>query len=507
MRLYLREDFKADLEAVRVSASADLLTALDALGGAPWRLARGRRTSRFTLAGKAYFVKRHDGVGFVEIGKNLLAFKAPVLGAGNEFAACARLRAHGVPAPGVAAFVERGRNPARRRSAVVLDALEGQVSLEVPPAAATPAQRRRLLGAAAAIVRGMHDAGVYHRDCYAAHLLLDRAAGEGAGPDAPRPVLAIIDLHRARIRQPLPARWRRRDLAALLFSVAAWRLTRWETLRFAAIYGGPQRRGADAAGRGAARTRRRDARFWLKVRQRAERLRSRSARRGRAAFPPPADNGPPLPSVADFHTLALPPPLPFRFDVDVQSGPGRAVCHALPRWRLGRGFVAEAVFKNQRRLLVAFCGPGAAWRLRCAQRRFERLASAGDKAPAFEIGRSGSARVLLFESAGRPATAAEIEDVVKALARTHSCGMRPTGTTDADYRVGPSGVWFVADPARRRPFVGRRAAEHDLAALLARLGTGRPLAELLRRYERTRSWRPGRLRPERIAKHATGACP
>ena len=495
MRRYLREDFKADLEAARTSASTDLLTALDALGGTPWRLARGRRTLRFTLAGKAYFVKRHDGVGLLEIGKNLLAFKTPVLGAGNEFAACARLRAHGVPAPGVAAFVERGRNPARRRSAVVLDAVEGRVSLEAPPAAATPAQRRRLLDAAAAIVRGMHDAGVYHRDCYAAHLLLDRAACDAASPDAARPALVIIDLHRARIRQPLPARWRRRDLAALLFSLSAWRLTRRETLRFAASYGG------------GAQTWRRDARFWRKVRRRAECLRARSDRRGRTAFPPPADDDPPLPSVTDFHTLARPPPLPFRFDVDVPSGPGRAVCHALPRWRPGRGFVAEAVFKHERRLLAAFCGPGAARRLRRAQRRFERLAHAGDKAPALESGRSGSTRVLLFGSVGRPAAAAEIEGTVAALARTHGCGLRPVSAADADYRVGPSGVWFVADQARRRPFVGRRAAEHDLAALLARLGVERPRAELLRRYEQARSWRPGRLRPERVAKRSAGACP
>lgn len=502
MRLYLREDFKADLESAHAGAGADLLAALDALGGAPARLARGRRTLRFTLAGKAYFVKRHDGVGFAEIAKNLLAFKAPVLGAGNEFAACARLREHGVPAPGVAAFAESGRNPARRRSAVVLDALEGRVSLEAPSAAATPVPRRHLIDAAAATVRAMHDAGVYHRDCYAAHLLLDLAACASARPGRPG-ALAIIDLHRARLRRRLPTRWRRRDLAALLFSADAWRLTGREKLRFAIRYG------RAGGGRGDP-NRRRAARFWRSVRRRAERLRRRSARRGRCAFAPaPAAEDHPPPSVTDFHTLRRPPPLPFRFDIDLPSGPRRAVCDALPRWRRGRGFVAEAICNGERGLLVVSCGLGGAWRLRRAERHFKRLASASGQAPALEPGRSGSARVLLLGDAGRPVSVADVEAAVEALAHVHECGLRPAGAADTGYRVGPDGAWFVAEQARRRVFVGRCAAERDLAALLACLGTDRPVADLLRRYEQARSWRSGRLRLARVSRlgATAGAAP
>jgi len=171
-----------------------------------------------------------------EIFKNLLTLRAPVLGARNEYATCLHLAAKGVPAPTVAAFGERGRNPARRQSFVICDALEGFESLEdvteawetAPP---DPLVKRRLVMAVAGFARAMHGAGVVHRDFYICHLLLNRRAfAEG------KVELAVIDLHRAQVHGVIPRRWLRRDLAALLFSVLDLPFSRSAWLRFVRVY-------------------------------------------------------------------------------------------------------------------------------------------------------------------------------------------------------------------------------------------------------------------------------
>lgn len=207
-----------------------------ALEGEVFRDVANRRTLRFEVAGRAYFAKIHDGPGWGEIFKNLLTLRAPVLGARNEYDTCLHLAAKGVRAPTVAAFGERGRNPARRQSFVICDALEGFESLEdvteaweaSPP---DPIVKRQLVMAVARFARAMHAAGVVHRDFYICHLLLNRRAfAEG------KVQLAVIDLHRAQIHAVIPRRWLRRDLAALLFSVLDLPLSRSAWLRFVRVY-------------------------------------------------------------------------------------------------------------------------------------------------------------------------------------------------------------------------------------------------------------------------------
>ncbi|MCE2425874.1 MAG: lipopolysaccharide core heptose(I) kinase RfaP, partial [Pseudomonadales bacterium] len=185
-RPYLRDDFRAAIEAGAlgtggreaqpVSASADgLFSALSEVDGDVYRQTARRKTFRIALADDVYFAKLHLGVGWREIAKNLLVGKLPILGARNEFDACRRLRDRGVPAPEVAAFGERGLNPAQRRSFVVCDALVGYASLEdivnawsaSPP---DPRLKRRVVVAAGRLTAAMHAAGVNHRDYYACHL-------------------------------------------------------------------------------------------------------------------------------------------------------------------------------------------------------------------------------------------------------------------------------------------------------------------------------------------------
>lgn len=392
MPLYLRKDCKADLATVAPelacalgvdAAEGDfararaLYDALAQANGVVYRQAAGRRTVRLDATSGCYFAKLHGGVGWREIAKNLLVGKRPVLGAGNEFAACRKLAAHGVHAPRVAAFGAYGRNPARRRSFLVCDALTGMASLEELTASGDlpPLLRRRLIVATGDLLRAMHDAGVHHRDCYLAHIFADTAQwAEG------RPAIGIIDLHRAWVRGRLPSRWRRRDLAALLVSAAPLRLTGPELLRFAAAYGG-------------ATTWRRDRRFWRGVLRRVERLRRRGARRGRPAVGLP---GKTATSVTDFHALDEPPSLPFRFDVDLPSGPARAHCTALRCWRPRREFTARATINGEERLLRVFFGFGRTLRFRRAGHVARRLTATGVGPPVLEAGHCNGARLLVY---------------------------------------------------------------------------------------------------------------
>ena len=254
--LYLRDDMRA------AWAGRDPFEVVYGLRGETYRVVKNRRTLRFVEGGAAYFAKVHDGVGWAEILKELCNLKSPVMGAQNEYAACRYLEARGIKAPGVAAFGRRGLNPARARSFVVCDALDGYVSLEDmtmawptdPPA---PALRRRLVYAVADLAHSLHGAGVNHRDFYICHILANTAALSRGEVE-----LAIIDLHRAQIRQRVPRRWVLRDLAALMFSTAHLGLARNDYLRFLARY----------TGRPLRTVLREDAAFLRRVRRRTDRL-------------------------------------------------------------------------------------------------------------------------------------------------------------------------------------------------------------------------------------------
>ena len=247
-----------------------LLHWAEAVEGEVYREGRGRRTVRVVLDGRPYFLKFHWGVGWLEILKNWLVGKRPVLGAENEFRACRHLEQCGLNAPRVAAFAAAGGNPAARRSLILCDELAGFVSLEdvvdgwddSPP---EPASRRRLVMAVARFVRRLHEAGVVHRDLYLCHLLL-RADAWAAGEVE----LAVLDLHRARIVSPVPDYWRRRDLAALLFSALDTPVHRHAWLRFVRVYSGRPLKEAFAA----------EGAFWRSVYRRAVKLYAKGSRKG-----------------------------------------------------------------------------------------------------------------------------------------------------------------------------------------------------------------------------------
>ena len=248
----------------------DLLRWAESAEGEVFREVKGRSTLRVRIGGRPYFLKRHLGVGWLEILKNWMVGKRPVLGAENEYRACRHLAALNLPAPRVAAFATEGDNPARRRSFVLCEELTGYDSLETVAESwarelPSPVARRRLIVAVGRFVRRLHEAGVAHRDLYICHLMLNRhkwAQGEVQ--------LAVLDLHRARLQSKLSAYWRKRDLAALLFSTLDLDLPASSRLRFLRIYTGRPLRESFAD----------HGRFWRAVARRAEALRRKARGQG-----------------------------------------------------------------------------------------------------------------------------------------------------------------------------------------------------------------------------------
>lgn len=252
----------------------DPLAALMTLPGTEYRRGPGRQTLRVELAGEALFLKRHTGVGWGEIFKNLIAGRLPVVGAGPEVRALERLPTLGIGVPALRGHGRRGMNPARVRSFVLMQALDDMTSLEdlcrgwdrAPPDPARLRLKRALIARLADLARRLHDGGANHRDFYLCHFLVPVRA--------PASAVYLIDLHRVQCRTRTPLRWRAKDIGGLYFSALDTGLTTRDVLRFVRGYRpGPLRE-----------TLRADRRLWRRVRRVAGAL-YRKARGRPARFP------------------------------------------------------------------------------------------------------------------------------------------------------------------------------------------------------------------------------
>ncbi|MEO8409402.1 MAG: lipopolysaccharide core heptose(I) kinase RfaP [Propionivibrio sp.] len=218
-------------------AGRDPFQAVEELHGEVFRELEARRTLRAEVAGRAYFVKIHRGVGWREIFKNLASLRLPVLGAANEWWAINRLSSLGVATMHGVAFGQCGSNPAQQHSFIVTEELAPTISLEDfsrdwakrPPPVDL---KRALIGRVAEMARRMHRGGVNHRDFYICHFLLHL----DPAPSADNLKLSLIDLHRAQVRTRTPRRWRDKDLAGLFFSARNIGLTQRDFLRFLHVY-------------------------------------------------------------------------------------------------------------------------------------------------------------------------------------------------------------------------------------------------------------------------------
>ena len=223
-------------ETFRKAWGKDPFVSAFSVQGEVFRDVKNRRTMRFRMDGRSYFIKLHGPVGWGEIWKNLLQFKLPVIGSANEYLAISLLNKLGVPTMTACAFGIRGTNPAAMESFLVTEDLVGMISLEDfcrdwktnPPPTAL---KNRILRALAVTCARMHASGLNHRDCYLCHFLLDPASVHEK-----RIRLHVIDLHRAQLRSRIPRRYRVKDLAGIFFSAMDCGLSRRDALRFIAAY-------------------------------------------------------------------------------------------------------------------------------------------------------------------------------------------------------------------------------------------------------------------------------
>lgn len=214
----------------------DVFQLVQNLSGQVAREVPGRQTLRFELNSQAYYRKLHTGVGWVEIVKNLVRGRLPVISARNEWLALNRLQTVGVPSLIPVAYGEQGINPARRLSFIVTKELVGVVQLD-DFLRANPKLglvcKRQLIDAIAEIAREIHRQGLNHRDLYLCHFMLDLTV---LADKTVRPLLYLVDLHRAQLRKAVPFRWLVKDLASIYFSAMDFGVTRRDISRFLRIY-------------------------------------------------------------------------------------------------------------------------------------------------------------------------------------------------------------------------------------------------------------------------------
>ncbi|EPG7578500.1 lipopolysaccharide core heptose(I) kinase RfaP [Providencia rettgeri] len=211
----------------------------DKLQGEVFRALETRKTLRFELEGRSYFIKIHYGTTLKEVLKNLLSFRLPVLGADREWNAIHRLTQVGVDTMNGRAFGQKGINPLRRHSFIITEDLTPTVSLEDycanwldnSPMFST---KQMIIRRVAQMVRKMHATGINHRDCYICHFLLHLPF---TGNEEELKI-SVIDLHRAQIRNSVPTRWRNKDLIGLYYSSLNIGLTQRDIFRFMKIYFG-----------------------------------------------------------------------------------------------------------------------------------------------------------------------------------------------------------------------------------------------------------------------------
>ncbi|WP_052417155.1 lipopolysaccharide core heptose(I) kinase RfaP [Cellvibrio mixtus] len=192
-----------------------------------------RQTLRFDVNGEAYYRKWHRGVGWMEIIKNLVRLRLPVLGARNEWNALNKMRALAIPGLIPVAFGVRGKNPARQQSFIVTRELRDVIQLDhfFEQREVAPLIKRKLIVRVAVIARELHAAGINHRDFYLCHFMLREASLVTGVPD-----ITLVDLHRAQLRARVPERWRVKDIGGLLFSSLNLGFSRRDYLRFLTVY-------------------------------------------------------------------------------------------------------------------------------------------------------------------------------------------------------------------------------------------------------------------------------
>lgn len=206
--------------------------------GEVFRKIKHRRTVKFTIEGKDYFIKIHHPCGWWEILKELLQGRRPVVSARNEYQAIKCLSELNILTMKIAGYGRLGWNPACRKSFIITDALEGMVNLESLTnnwgglkGKKQIELKRLLIQKLASISRSIHSNGLNHRDYYLCHFMVkQRDWTQWQMEDGID--IYLIDLHRMQMRKKVPIRWIIKDLSGLLFSALGCNLTERDLFRF-----------------------------------------------------------------------------------------------------------------------------------------------------------------------------------------------------------------------------------------------------------------------------------
>lgn len=241
-----------------------LFSVMRQMQGEVYREGHGRVTLRFEQEGEGFFLKRHSGIGWREIFKDLLQGRLPIIGAINEWQALERLEIMNISSLIPVACGQQGWNPAKKQSFIITRELKDTVSLEDLVLKWQEREdfihlKRKIIRQVATLARRMHAGGMNHRDLYICHLHVSRSWLDNPQGD---PEIFVIDLHRAQIRRRVPQRWLVKDVASLYFSSMEAGLTFRDTLRFMRDYTGMSLRFLFNE----------QQEFWRDVQQRADRL-------------------------------------------------------------------------------------------------------------------------------------------------------------------------------------------------------------------------------------------
>ena len=248
------------------SDQSQLFDQIMAITGTTYRAIARRKTLCFTKGSKSYFIKKHFGVGWREIFKNLLLGRLPIIGAKNELTALTYLQHLGINTLSIAGYGTRGSNPARMESFIITDALIHTKTIRdiltewetTPP---TFLLKKYLITTLAQMISCMHRGGLNHRDCYLLHFRIDSdICTQMPAIDFP---IYVIDLHRAQIRPKTPKRWLIKDLAGIHFSSKnGAHITKHDLFRFMKVY----------TGKPLKQILKEETAFWLTVKRKGEKL-------------------------------------------------------------------------------------------------------------------------------------------------------------------------------------------------------------------------------------------
>ena len=221
-------------ELKNLFSSGDFFSIAENLEGKIFRETANRITKEFTFDGNRYFIKLHYGVGWKEIFKNILKFRAPTVGAFPEWKALKKLRSLGIECPEPVGFYSTGINPANLKSFLITRSLINTISLETALKKGkfqklSFSDKREFIEKIALISRNLHNSGINHRDYYLCHFHVDKDM------DIKKSIY-LIDLHRAQLRSFVPKRWASKDIGGLIHSAMGFDLSEKDFYRFMRTY-------------------------------------------------------------------------------------------------------------------------------------------------------------------------------------------------------------------------------------------------------------------------------